>query len=72
MTQVARQTSSLFVVAFGAGLCGLVFWAVGTELFSENSPTRIFEDIVERLERDDNVTCFPSLYLSALFLFLED
>ncbi|GAA6019743.1 hypothetical protein JCM11491_005236 [Sporobolomyces phaffii] len=50
--EVAKQTSSFFVVIAGAGLCGLVFWAVGSELFSENSPTRIFEDITRRLERD--------------------
>lgn len=59
--QVARQTTSFFVVLAGAGLCGLVFWAVGSELFSENSPTRIFEDITERLEKDQGVSISLSL-----------
>ncbi|GAA5914100.1 uncharacterized protein JCM6883_005880 [Sporobolomyces salmoneus] len=53
--EATRQTSSFFVVVFGAGLAGLVFWAVGSELFSENSPTRIFEDITERLETDESL-----------------
>ncbi|GAA5942435.1 Tim21p [Sporobolomyces koalae] len=50
--EAAKQTSSFFVVLAGAGLCGLVVWAVGSELFSENSPTRIFEDITERIQQD--------------------
>ncbi|GAA5963593.1 hypothetical protein JCM3765_004335 [Sporobolomyces pararoseus] len=50
--ELAKQTSSFFVVTLGAGLCGLVVWAVASELFSENSPTRIFEDITQRLKED--------------------
>ncbi|CEQ39205.1 SPOSA6832_00731 [Sporobolomyces salmonicolor] len=49
----AKQGSSLVVVLAGAGLCALVFWAVGSELWSEASPTRVFEDCVERV-RDDH------------------
>lgn len=52
----AKQTSSFFVVIAGAGLCGLVVWAVGSELFSENSPTRIFEDCTERIKQDKEVS----------------
>lgn len=59
----AKQTSSFFVVIAGAGLCGLVVWAVGSELFSENSPTRIFEDCTERIKQDKEVNP-NSLFLS--------
>ncbi|GAA6060608.1 hypothetical protein JCM10212_004587 [Sporobolomyces blumeae] len=48
----AQQTSSFFVVVAGAGLCTLVVWAVSSELFGDNSPTKIFEDAVERVKAD--------------------
>ena len=49
------QSTSLLVVAFGAGLAGLVIYATGTELFATNSPTRIFEDCVERVKANPEV-----------------
>ncbi|KWU41005.1 hypothetical protein RHOSPDRAFT_37464 [Rhodotorula sp. JG-1b] len=49
---VATQGASLVVVLAGAGLFALVAYAFGSELFSEASPTRVFEDCVERVKQD--------------------
>lgn len=51
----ATQTSSLLVVLAGGGLAALVLYATGTELWSEASPTRIFEDCVERVRASEEV-----------------
>ncbi|GAA5835474.1 hypothetical protein JCM11251_005245 [Rhodosporidiobolus azoricus] len=53
---VATQGASFFVVLAGAGLFVLVAYAVGTELFSEASPTRVFEDCVDRVRADEELT----------------
>lgn len=52
---VATQGASLVVVLAGAGLFALVAYAFGSELFSEASPTRVFEDCVERVKQDHEV-----------------
>lgn len=52
---VATQGASLVVVVAGAGLFALVAYAFTSELFSEASPTRIFEDCVERVKKDNEV-----------------
>ncbi|GAA5990523.1 hypothetical protein JCM10908_003112 [Rhodotorula pacifica] len=52
---VATQGASLVVVLAGAGLFGLVAYAFGSELFSEASPTRVFEDCVERVKKDSEL-----------------
>ncbi|POY76114.1 hypothetical protein BMF94_0837 [Rhodotorula taiwanensis] len=49
---VATQSASLVVVLGGAGLFALVVYAFTSELFSEASPTRVFEDCVERVKQD--------------------
>lgn len=66
----ATQGASFVVVTFGAGLLALVVYAFGSELFSEASPTRVFEDCVERVRADQEVRpllcyspCAPSLIL---------
>lgn len=65
VNEAATQFSSLLVVAFGAGLAGLVIYATGTELFATNSPTRIFEDCVERIRESSEVRePSPSLALT--------
>ena len=51
----ATQTSSLIVVLAGGALAGLVLYATGTELWSESSPTRIFEDCVDRVRASEEV-----------------
>ncbi|GAA6055434.1 hypothetical protein JCM3770_006992 [Rhodotorula araucariae] len=51
----ATQGASFVVVACGAGLFVLVAYAFGSELFSEASPTRVFEDCVERVRADDEL-----------------
>ncbi|GAA6008225.1 uncharacterized protein JCM10292_004097 [Rhodotorula paludigena] len=51
----ATQGASLVVVLGGATLFVLVVYAFGTELFSEASPTRIFEDCVERVKHDEEL-----------------
>ncbi|GAA5872485.1 hypothetical protein JCM8547_006928 [Rhodosporidiobolus lusitaniae] len=53
---VATQGASLVVVLAGAGLVALVAYAVGSELWSEASPTRVFEDCVERVRADPELT----------------
>lgn len=54
----ATQGASFVVVACGAGLLVLVAYAFGSELFSEASPTRVFEDCVERVRADHEVCAF--------------
>ncbi|BGP53571.1 hypothetical protein JCM8202_001460 [Rhodotorula sphaerocarpa] len=49
---VATQGASFVVVLGGAGLFALVLWSFTSELFSEASPTRVFEDCIERVEKD--------------------
>lgn len=56
----ATQTSSLVVVLAGGALAGLVLYATGTELWSEASPTRIFEDCVERVRASEEVSSIAS------------
>jgi hypothetical protein len=56
----ATQTSSLVVVLAGGVLAALVLYSTGTELWSEASPTRIFEDCVDRVRASEEV-CFASL-----------
>ncbi|GAA5977096.1 hypothetical protein JCM11641_001299 [Rhodosporidiobolus odoratus] len=58
--RAATQTGSAVVVLFGAGLVALVAYAFGSELFSEASPTRVFEDCVERVKADPEL---PSILL---------
>ncbi|BGP18862.1 hypothetical protein JCM10213_003517 [Rhodosporidiobolus nylandii] len=53
---VATQGASGIVVLGGAALFCLVAYAVGSELFSEASPTRVFEDCVERVRADPELT----------------
>lgn len=50
-----QQTTSLVVVLAGGGLALLVLYSTGTELWSEASPTKIFEDCVERVKESDEV-----------------
>ncbi|GAA5886587.1 hypothetical protein JCM3774_003307 [Rhodotorula dairenensis] len=52
---VATQGASLVVVVAGAGLFALVAYAFASELFSEASPTRVFEDCVERVKKDNEL-----------------
>ncbi|GAA5911214.1 hypothetical protein JCM8208_005763 [Rhodotorula glutinis] len=52
----ATQGASFVVVSFGAGLLVLVAYAFGSELFSEASPTRVFEDCVERVRADQELS----------------
>ncbi|GAA6033420.1 hypothetical protein JCM8097_006742 [Rhodosporidiobolus ruineniae] len=53
---VVTQSGSALIVLAGAGLFVLVAYAVGSELFSEASPTRVFEDCVERVRNDPELT----------------
>ncbi|GAA6003368.1 hypothetical protein JCM10207_000299 [Rhodosporidiobolus poonsookiae] len=54
--RVATQGASFVVVLAGAGLVALVAYAVGSELFSEASPTRVFEDCVDRVKADPELS----------------
>lgn len=58
---VATQGASLVVVLAGAGLFCLVAYAFGSELFSEASPTRVFEDCVERVKQDQELPTMLAL-----------
>ncbi|KAK4048055.1 hypothetical protein OIO90_005956 [Microbotryomycetes sp. JL221] len=50
-----QQTSSLVVVLAGGSLALLVLYATGTELWSQASPTNIFEDCVDRVKQSDEL-----------------
>ncbi|KAM0792922.1 hypothetical protein ACM66B_002681 [Microbotryomycetes sp. NB124-2] len=50
-----QQTTSLIVVVAGGSLALLVLYATGTELWSEASPTKIFEDCVDRVKQSDEL-----------------
>jgi len=44
-----------FVIVFGLGLSGLVVYAVSSELFATNSPTKLYEDAAELVKRSPEV-----------------
>ncbi|KAK4046498.1 hypothetical protein OIV83_006024 [Microbotryomycetes sp. JL201] len=50
-----QQTTSLIVVVAGGSLALLVLYATGTELWSEASPTKIFEDCVDRVKQSEEL-----------------
>ena len=57
--KVARTGSNVggfFVVVAGAGLVAAVGYSFGSELFAENSPTRVFEDATERVKESHEVS----------------
>lgn len=39
-------------------MAGLIFYSTGTELFAVNSPTRIYDDCVERVKESEEVRSF--------------
>lgn len=51
----AEQSGSLIVVLVGGSIAALVLYATGSELFSEASPTKIFEDTTERVKASKEV-----------------
>jgi hypothetical protein len=52
---ITEQGASLIVVLLGATVASLVLYATGSELFSEASPTKIFEDTTERVKQSQEV-----------------
>lgn len=58
MKRAFGGTLSVLVVVAGAGVAAVVFYSTGTELFSSNSPTRMYEDAIERIKRDAQVSQF--------------
>lgn len=66
----ATQTSSLVVVLAGGVLAALVLYSTGTELWSEASPTRIFEDCVDRVRASEEVRFALRMLLRAELIFL--
>ncbi|KAL8279336.1 hypothetical protein RQP46_008373 [Phenoliferia psychrophenolica] len=52
---VFTQTSSLFVVLVGGAVVVAVFYSFGTEVLVSSSPTRVFEDCVDRVKASEEL-----------------
>lgn len=54
--RASTNIGSFFVVSAGAALAGLVAYSFGSELWAENSPTRVFEDATERVKQSKELS----------------
>lgn len=55
MLQSRLRLQRRFVVAFGLTVTGLVVYAVGSELFSSNSPTSLYEQALEIVQNNKDL-----------------
>jgi hypothetical protein len=59
--RTTERTSNLAVIFIGGGLSALLVYSIGTELFSKNSPTVLYNDACERIKASPKVSsivCF--------------
>lgn len=55
VVQAGRDFSYLIAIIGGFGLTGFLFYSVGSEFFSSNSPSSIFTQALKRVKADDQV-----------------
>ena len=53
--RATARTSNLAVILVGAGLTGLLAYALTSELFSANSPTVLYNEACERIKASPRV-----------------
>lgn len=57
------RTSNLTVILVGGAFSCILAYALATELFAKNSPTKLYDDACERIKKSEAVSCFPGTYL---------
>ncbi len=55
MAQAGKDMTYLAVILGGFALTGFLFWSVGSEFFSSNSPSAIFTQALKRVKNDPRV-----------------
>ena len=55
VVQAGRDFTYLIAIVAGFGLMGFLFYSVGSEFFSRNSPSSIFTQALKRVREDDQV-----------------
>ena len=56
MAQAGKDMTYLAVILGGFALTGFLFWSVGSEFFSSNSPSAIFTQALNRVKSDPRVS----------------
>ena len=66
MVQAGKDMTYLLVIIGGFALTGFLFWSVGSEFFSSNSPSAIFTQALKRVKSDPQVLVGSILLLYCL------
>lgn len=56
VAQAGKDMTYLAVILGGFALTGFLFWSVGSEFFSSNSPSAIFTQALNRVKSDPRVS----------------
>ena len=56
VAQAGKDFSYLIAIFAGFGLTGFLFYSVGSEYFSSNSPSSIFTQALKRARADEEVS----------------
>ena len=57
VAQAGKDFTYLVVIIAGFAVAGFLFWSVGSEFFSQNSPSVVYSRALKRVKADPRVGC---------------
>lgn len=57
VVQAGKDFTYLVVIIAGFAVAGFLFWSVGSEFFSQNSPSVVYSRALTRVKSDPQVSC---------------
>ena len=64
VVQAGKDFTYLVVIIAGFAVAGVLFWSVGSEFFSQNSPSVVYSRALKRVKSDPRVSCCIANYCS--------